>query len=212
MSRLRKFDLEKKLKYCKKCDTLKSFKEFNYSSNSASGLDTYCKICWRDYQNNRNARPEVKNKLRDKWRSKTYRDKVNRKRRTVEGRKRRNIEEKSRYKKDLSYDMTRRIRRLLSHQLSGYSGKFRYLDYTSIDLKRHLEALFKFEMTWDNRCKWHIDHVIPLKYKKQDGSYYWNQEELVDPTTETFKKAWALDNLQPLWASDNLKKLNTHIG
>jgi len=29
---------------------------------------------------------------------------------------------------------------------------------------------------------------------------------LSDPNSEDFKKCWALNNLQPLWAKDNLNK------
>ena len=94
-----------------------------------------------------------------------------------------------------------------------FQGSTRYLDYNMQELKQHLEKLFEEGMTWKNKGRhgWTIDHIIPLKYKKEDSTYYWNQKELADPTSETFKKAWSLDNLQPMWASENFSKGNRRI-
>ena len=55
-------------------------------------------------------------------------------------------------------------------------------------------------MTWDNYGEWHIDHIIPISYF--DYSSY---------DDETFKICWDLNNLQPLWAKDNLIKSNKLI-
>lgn len=72
---------------------------------------------------------------------------------------------------------------------AGISG----LDFTIIELKNHLEKLFSDGMSWDNYGDWHIDHKKPCAL--------FNQE---DPLQ--FSECWSLDNLQPLWAHDNLKK------
>jgi len=70
-----------------------------------------------------------------------------------------------------------------------------FLDYTIEELKDHLESLFIKGMSWDNYGEWHLDHIIPKSsFKFKDMS---------DPE---FKKCWALDNLQPLWAEDNIRK------
>jgi len=58
-------------------------------------------------------------------------------------------------------------------------------------LKDYLESKFNNGMTWENRSKWHIDHIIPLSSAK-------SEEELMSLCHYT--------NLQPLWAIDNLKK------
>lgn len=52
-------------------------------------------------------------------------------------------------------------------------------------------------MSWSNYGKWHIDHIIPLDFFK-----------VSDPGDPKFKVAWSLENLQPLWAIDNMKKSN----
>lgn len=69
------------------------------------------------------------------------------------------------------------------------------VDFTLSDLMVHLKKLFLLGMSWDNYGQWHIDHIIPrsrFRFSSVDDS--------------EFKKCWALDNLQPLWAIDNIKK------
>ena len=67
--------------------------------------------------------------------------------------------------------------------------------YTLHDLMRHLEKHFLVGMTWGNYGQWHIDHKIPLAA--------FNFEK---PSDIDFRRAWALKNLQPMWAVDNIKK------
>ena len=67
--------------------------------------------------------------------------------------------------------------------------------YTLQDLMQTIEQGFREGMTWENYGVWHIDHMIPLAKFKYDSTE--------DPE---FMKAWALNNLQPLWADENMKK------
>ena len=92
------------------------------------------------------------------------------------------------------------VRSYLSQVMSGRqtakkSKTFEILGYTPLELAAHLEAHFSEGMSWKNHGEWHIDHIQPL------ASFSWS---CVDD--EDFKKAWALENLQPLWAEDNLLK------
>ena len=75
------------------------------------------------------------------------------------------------------------------------------LGYSIIDLKEHLESQFHDGMSWDNYGLhgWHIDHIKP------DSLF--NYKSIAD---KDFKKSWDLNNLQPLWAKDNLKKGNKY--
>lgn len=89
------------------------------------------------------------------------------------------------------------IRQRLRSRLSGknWRSTFDVLPYTIDDLIAHLESKFVNGMSWENHGKWHIDHIIPdcnFNYKSLDD--------------DEFKKCWALDNLQPLWAEDNIRK------
>ncbi|PDT86538.1 hypothetical protein CO676_02285 [Sinorhizobium sp. BJ1] len=74
---------------------------------------------------------------------------------------------------------------------------FELLGYSPEQLCKHLERLFLPGMTWENYGKkgWHVDHVVPLSVFNYETPY-----------DADFKRAWALDNLQPLWEKDNLSK------
>lgn len=63
------------------------------------------------------------------------------------------------------------------------------------ELMSHLESYFEPGMTWENYGSWHIDHVIP-----QAAFSFCSPEDL------SFGQCWALENLRPLWATDNIKK------
>jgi hypothetical protein len=67
--------------------------------------------------------------------------------------------------------------------------------YTLADLRLHLEKQFTRGMNWDrfNAAEIHIDHIVPLSAFDLSKS-------------EEFKAAWALTNLRPLWAKQNLRK------
>lgn len=75
----------------------------------------------------------------------------------------------------------------------------KYLNYNAEDFQNHLEKLFKDGMTWDNYGKWHIDHIRPI------ASFDIQCEQDISIV-------WSLDNLQPLWAEDNLKKGSLYNG
>jgi hypothetical protein len=72
---------------------------------------------------------------------------------------------------------------------------FDLLGYGLNDLMERLESEFLPGMTWGNYGKWHIDHQIPL------SAHHYETPDDID-----FKKAWALSNLQPMWAADNIRK------
>lgn len=69
--------------------------------------------------------------------------------------------------------------------------------YSVDDLKKHFEKLFTIGMSWDKFLKGeiHIDHKIPI-----------NAHNFTEPEHQDFKKCWALKNLQPMWALENMMK------
>ena len=71
--------------------------------------------------------------------------------------------------------------------------------YSIEDLKVHLEKGFYDGMSWDAFLKGdiHIDHKIPL------AVFNFKTPDDID-----FQKAWALSNLQPMWAKENIMKSN----
>jgi hypothetical protein len=72
---------------------------------------------------------------------------------------------------------------------------FSLLGYTKYELKAHLESQFTEGMSWDNMHLWHIDHIRPVASFDFDSTDH-----------PEFKECWALKNLQPLWAKDNMSK------
>lgn len=75
------------------------------------------------------------------------------------------------------------------------SEYFIHIDYTMDELRTHLENQFDDWMNWGNHGLWHIDHIIPV------ASFDFTSME-----DEDFKKCWALENLQPLKDTENMRK------
>lgn len=69
------------------------------------------------------------------------------------------------------------------------------LGYTMGELLTHLRHQFRPGMTMDNYGKngWHIDHIHPKKMFNLDS-------------LEGVRAYWALPNLRPLWAGENMRK------
>lgn len=126
----------------------------------------------------------------------------------------RNENQRLRYENDPAF----RLRMNLSTAISGFlkrggSSKngnscSEYLSYTMDELKVHLEKQFEPWMSWENQGRydrrswddnnsstwtWQIDHIIP-----HSSLPYTDMED------ENFKKCWALENLRPLSAKQNL--------
>ena len=127
-----------------------------------------------------------------------------------------NLRVAQRRKTDIAFRLRRSIsstvRRVL-HQFGkskALKSILQYLPYTLEDLKQHLENKFEPWMTWENQgnyrlkywddndqstWRWHIDHIIP-----QAALPYTSMED------DNFKKCWALENLRPLSAKENILK------
>ncbi len=97
----------------------------------------------------------------------------------------------------LSSNISRRIRYSLRSQKNGRPWES-IVGYNLEQLKKRMESLFTKGMTWDNYGEWHMDHIIPVSFFKYES---FNDVE--------FKMCWRLENLQPLWATDNIKKGNS---
>lgn len=103
-----------------------------------------------------------------------------------------------RYNNDINFRLKCICRQLirrayLSIGTKKESATEKLLGYSPIELKEHLEAQFKLGMSWDNYGEWHIDHIIPI-------SRAINLEEGLELSK--------LENLQPLWADENILKSN----
>ncbi|MCK4816708.1 hypothetical protein KA005_13135 [bacterium] len=109
-----------------------------------------------------------------------------------------NRQYKKRHRTTLKGNLNARMSRAIHHALGKNKNGYKWEDlvgYTCEDLKKHLENLFRDGMSWENMGEWHIDHKIPK------AVFNYTKPEHID-----FKKCWALDNLQPLWAKENRSK------
>ena len=92
--------------------------------------------------------------------------------------------------------------------IKNYKSVLKFLPYSIQELKVHLESLFEHWMTWQNHgdynsktwndndsttWTWQVDHIIP--HSKFNYSSMEDQE---------FKDCWALTNLRPYSAKQNL--------
>jgi len=109
---------------------------------------------------------------------------------------------KKRYHSDPIFKMHTNISSIIRRAIKSQNGvkngrTFEHLPYTLEQLKEHIESQFEDWMSWDNYGKWHIDHIYPQSKLPYDS--------LEHPS---FQKCWALENLQPLEAIENIKKGN----
>ena len=119
------------------------------------------------------------------------------------------------YKCDTEFNLKERLRNQLTKQKKKYPNldyairqaasknqNTKYLDilgYSKEDLKNHLEKQFTKDMTWKafRNGDIHIDHIKPQSL--------FNLKDIND-----VKECWSLNNLQPLWAKDNIAKSNKY--
>lgn len=183
--------------FCKNCRKMARKKEYSsrYREKNKDRISEHLKIY---YQNNKEIIKERNKKYRANNKGKyaelqiIYR--ANNREKTLElGRKHANKRlEIPKYK--ISHSISRRMLDSLRGNKNGCHWE-NLVGYTLRDLMNHLEFKFKDGMTWDNYGYWEIDHIYPVSY--------WEFKSYED---EQFKQCWALSNLQPLWARENLLK------
>ncbi len=158
--------------------TLEKRKE--YSKKYYERNKEKCKANWKKY------REEHKEEL--KLKNKQYRETHKEQRKDYD---------RKRKKEDEIYKLTIYIRNSINNIFRGAKGFTRskkaeeILGCTTEEFVEYLQKLFKEGMTLENHGEWHIDHIKPLSSAK-------TKEELIKLNHYT--------NLQPLWASENMKK------
>jgi len=195
---------------------MKSINGFYKDKNSKDGLRSNCKECWKEsnkkYRENnpRYYKGYYKDNIENfkdrnrKW----YKNNIEKAKET--SRKYRKIypdklkEWKKRYFqrkiRDPKFRLNNKIKIAIWESIKRNKNSHRWeywVGYKLEDLIIHLENQFKPGMSWDNYGKegWDIDHIKPIS-SFNFTSY--NDTE--------FKECWALDNLQPLWAAENISK------
>lgn len=164
---------------CKICKITKSIDNFRKRiRGDRISFEVYCSLCERKYQNE-------KHKARAK--------------------RLRQTDPHFRIRKSISFGIWRSLKKNGS---SKNSSCLKHLPYSIEELKLHLESQFETWMKWSNygpynrkswkddnisTWTWQIDHVIP-----QSILPYVSMED------ENFKKCWALNNIRPYPAKQNI--------
>jgi hypothetical protein len=186
-------------KVCSKCGVTQNILEFRKDVTKKDGLRPDCKLCVKSYEMSRriNRPMMMKEKLQN-----FYKDNPEKRKEYRENYKLRKHEQrKERRDSDPVFNLTNRIRcRLWKYlktlNVTKTNKTFEIVGCSPQFLKEHLEKQFIEGMCWENRNKWHIDHIIPLSSAKTEEELY---------------KLCHYTNLQPLWAEENMKKSNKII-
>ena len=186
------------MKKCSKCQQTKSTSEFNKNRSKKDGYATECKECSvENYRKWRKNNPEKLRELRKEHDKKYYENNKDRKREwnTAYKKQRRRTDPIFR----LMDNVRTQVGQILKREGTSKKGEsaLQYLPWTKEELEQHLVSQFTEGMTLDNYGEWHLDHIYPQSKLLYDSMDHPN-----------FQKCWALENLQPLWAEDNIIKHN----
>lgn len=192
-------------KRCSKCKTLlpACFGHFYRQKATSDGYTSWCRICDRtkSREDKRIARLMGKVKKTTPEKGREY---VTRSRNKDLEKSRLNDREcQKRRREKPEYRLMSNVGRRVRDMLTGRQGSTRNLAYSGEELVNHIKRQFVAGMTLENYgAVWHIDHIVPVTAFKIDG-----------PDSDGFKACWALTNLRPLWAFDNMSKgsKNTHL-
>ena len=183
------------MKVCIKCkkELPCTLEFFHADKNTKDKLHCQCKKCRSAVAK----RYHIKNREQNIKREKEWRAKNKEKIRIR--RKKYRIKEKKLRCNDSKFHLNRNISISINKSLFKKNKNKRHWEalvgYTLKDLRKHIEKQFTEGMFWENYGKWHIDHEIPI-----------SAHNFTKPEHEDFKKCWALSNLQPMWAKENMSK------
>lgn len=188
------------MKICCQCSLSKH--ENDFSKSKKYGLQTACKSCMAEYQRQYRVLKKEELYTKNKEYRETNKEKIALQKREWQIENKEyltsylNEYEKERRSSDVLFKLRKQLRSRLATAIAGnykVSSAVGDLGCSIEELKKYLESKFYPGMTWDNWSKdgWHIDHIKPLASAK---------------TPEEIIKRCHYSNLQPLWATDNLRK------
>ena len=221
---------EVKSKKCNRCGEVKPVSEFHKMCTATSGFRPECKICRKKGTSQQivleqNKRYYKENKGKEDSRCKLYRienkDKIKKKqseycqnnKKLISIRRKKYMAinkkkinkktylyRKEKKKNDIQYKVAMKIRSRVFNAIKRQSvvkavSTIVLLGCTTEEARKHLESQFLEGMSWGNHGihGWHIDHIKPC------ASF-----DLTD--VEQQKECFNFNNMQPLWAFDNLSK------
>ena len=189
-------------KKCNRCEIERLLCDFTKDSDKKDGLRTICRICYKEkYLENREKEIERSKTYQKNNREKVLKQKlIHAKKYFIKNRDKIKEYQKTymsnRRKHDKFFKLSDSVRSriygfLKKNKISKKNTTFELVGCAPQELKIYLEQKFIDGMSWENQGKWHIDHIIPL-------SSATNEDELY--------KLCHFTNLQPMWATDNIRK------
>jgi len=195
-------------KRCTKCGIVKNLSLFDKQKSHTDGLSSHCRECISEYGKTRYINNKEKiTKQNKEWATNNRQKKRNHckvyRARNPEKVKKSANDSYEKIKTSPMHKLNSCMRSAINNSLKGMKNGDPWEDlvgYTCKELMAHLEKQFLPGMAWENHGKgegfWEIDHhPIPL---------YWFVFE--KPTDKGFKKAWALENLRPMFSGANQSK------
>jgi len=156
---------------------------------------------WRDsnkeYMSNKSKTWYEQNKEHRKEYLKEYREKNIDKIRKTKRDYQQHLRDTNPTYKLISYFRTAIYQVLKESNVGKNKHYFDVLQYTPKQLIDHLELQFTDGMTWDNYGEWHVDHIKPI-----------SSFNIIEMGDNEFMKCWCLNNLQPMWGEENIRKSN----
>lgn len=210
------------MRTCRRCkqDLPATLDVFPPQKMGKFGLYTHCRPCKKLEDAERRARPDQKarqqawrdqNKDQVKRYNEQYRaagysstEDVRRWRsENLAAARKADREKQAKYRRTKTWHaLKHRIGTRMRSMLAGCGGKARVrteelLGYTLEELQAHIERQFTTGMSWEafHRGEIHIDHIVPVAAFKPASA-----------TCQDFRACWALTNLRPMWAKDNMRK------
>ena len=170
-------------KYCRLCDEFLILSDFTKNNASWDKKGTYCRDCSNAYLRTLSKTPKYKEQR------KQYRMKPKFRKRVAAYRRKK-------YANDPKWRVAALIRGRLNMALKAQhvEKSTATWDLCGCDLttlKEHIEKQFRDGMSWNDRGKWHIDHMVACTT--------FNLQNIEDQ-----KKCFHYTNLRPEWAEQNL--------
>jgi len=190
---------------CKQCDKEKYLKnrENNilrmreYKKNNSQKIKEYYRENTEKYKQYRDSKKEeTKEYMKSYYQNNLEKRKEYLHQNKLSINSKRNFFEKKKREKDPIHKLKVYVRNRIRFYLSKKSftkknRTFQIVGCSPRELKEYIEQNFINGMSWENQGKWHIDHIIPLASAKTEEELY---------------KLCHFTNLQPMWASENIKK------
>lgn len=178
------------MKTCSSCRLTKPLNDFYLSKTKNRPNQTHrcqCKDCTKtSYKTRYASSPETFRQRSKEWKQKNL-DKVKTSKKLYY-----HLSIKTDPIKKLKHTLRKRFRSFIKQRAFHKDNScISYLGCTLDDLKTHLERQFQEGMSWENHGQWHIDHIVPLNSAQTEQDIY---------------RLCHFQNLQPLWAKDNLIK------